>query len=195
MPRNREEIRRRLQLAALEMYREQGYELTTAAEIAAKAGVTERTFFRHFPDKREVLFDGDAGFSDALASAVYNAPPALGPWETLLCAFRSVEHLFIENRSFSEPRRRVIARSPALQEREMAKARSMITALATALCKRGVPENRANLAAQMGVAALGHAVTMWLDDAPGDAPGDLDDHIARAFHEVRDLSSPISEKV
>jgi AcrR family transcriptional regulator len=191
MPRNREEVRRRLQLAALELYQERGYELTTAAEIAAKAGVTERTFFRHFPDKREVLFDGGTVLSDALTNAVHNASPALGPWDTLFYAFRSVEHLFIENRSFSEPRRRVIACSPALQEREMAKVRSLIAALTSALCERGVHENLAKLAAQMGMAALGHAVTTWLDDTSGD----LGDHIVRAFHEVRDLSSSSSETV
>ena len=74
MPRNGDEVRKRLQWAALELYRERGYEETTAAEIAAKAGVTERTFFRHFPDKREVLFDGDAAFTEEVTTAVRNAP-------------------------------------------------------------------------------------------------------------------------
>src|SRR5277367_1901965 len=138
MPRNREEVRRRLQTAALQLYRERGYDRTTTAEIAAKAGVTERTFFRHFPDKREVLFDGDAAFSEALTSAVRHAPAALGPWDTLFLAFSSVKQMFVDNRPFSEPRQRVIASSPALQERAMAKTRSLIAALASALCERGV---------------------------------------------------------
>jgi AcrR family transcriptional regulator len=185
MPRNGKEVRRRLQLAALELYRDRGYEQTTAADIAARAGVTERTFFRHFSDKREVLFDGDAAFTDALTSAVRHAPPALGPWDTLFLAFRSVEPMFVENRPFSEPRQRVIASNPALQERALAKTRSLIAALASALCERGVPDHLANLAAQMGMATLSHAVTSWLDDGPGD----LGDHIVRAFHEVRELSS------
>src|ERR1700757_4365985 len=107
MPRDREEVRRRLQLAALDLYRERGYEETTAAEIAAKAGVTERTFFRHFSDKREVLFDGEAVLKPALVQAVAAAPEKLGAWETLFWAFRSVEKLFIENRPFSEPRQKV----------------------------------------------------------------------------------------
>ncbi len=187
MPRNGEEVRRRLQLAALELYRERGYEQTTATEIAAKAGVTERTFFRHFPDKREVLFDGEATFGDALTSAVRNAPPALGPWDTLFRAFRSVEHIFLENRPLSEPRRRIIASSPALQERELAKARSLIASLASALCERGVPGHQATLAAQMGMAALSHAFATWLDEGSRD----LGEHIVRAFHEVRDLSSSV----
>ena len=182
-------MRKRLQFAALELYRERGYEETTAAEIAARAGVTERTFFRHFPDKREVLFDGDAAFSEALTSAVRHAPPALGPWDALFLAFDSVKHMFVENRPFSEPRQRVIASSPALQERAMAKTRSLITALSSALCERGTPAQLANLAAQMGMATLSHAVAAWFEDGPSD----LGEHIVVAFHEVRDLSSSSTE--
>src|SRR6201996_7685044 len=107
MPRDGEKVRKRLQWAALELYRERGYEETTAAEIAAKAGVTERTFFRHFPDKREVLFNGDVAFVEALSAGVRNAPSVLGPWDTLQFAFTTVKHIFVENRSFPEPRHRV----------------------------------------------------------------------------------------
>ena len=185
MPRNAEEVRKRLQFAALELFRERGYEETTAAAIAARAGVTERTFFRHFPDKREVLFDGGAALSEALTSAVRHAPPALGPWDTLFFAFNSVKQMFVENRSFSEPRQRVIASSPALQERAMSKTRSLIAALSSALCERGVTAQQANLAAQIGMATLSHAVAAWF----ADYSIDLGEHIVRAFHEVRDLSS------
>ena len=191
MPRNREEVRRRLQQAALELYRERGYEQTTTAEIAAKAGVTERTFFRHFPDKREVLFEGEAALIDVLIRAVRDAPHELAPWDTLFRAFQSAERLFVENRPFSEPRRRVIDSSPALQERALAKTRSLIAALASALGERGVPDHLATLAAQMGMAALSHAVASWFDDGSRD----LDDHLVQAFNEVRDLSSSSSETV
>jgi len=188
MPRSGEEVRRRLQQAALELFGERGYELTTAAEIAAKAGVTERTFFRHFADKREVLFDGETVLRDILTSAVRDAPAEVGPWATLFRAFRSAEHLFIENRPFSEPRHRVIDSSPALQERALAKTRSLIAGLASALHERGVPDHVAMLAAQMGMAALGHAVACWFDDGSSD----LDDHLAQAFQKVRDLSASSS---
>ena len=191
MPRNREEVRRRLQQAALELYREHDYDLTTTAEIAAKAGVTERTFFRHFPDKREVLFEGEVAFIEVLVRAVREAPHELGPWDTLFRAFQSAERLFVENRPFSEPRRRVIDSSPALQERALAKTRSLIAALASALRERGVPDHLATLAAQMGMAALSHAVSSWFDEGSRD----LDDHLVQAFNEVRDLSSSGSETV
>jgi AcrR family transcriptional regulator len=185
MPRNGQEVRKRLQWAALELFRERGYEVTTATEIAAKAGVTERTFFRHFPDKREVLFDGDAAFTEAVTTAVRNAPKTLGPWDTLFFAFDSVKQMFIENRPFTEPRQRVIASSPALQERAMAKARSLTAAVASVLCERGLTVPQANLAAQMGMATLSHGVSAWFHDGSID----LGEHIVKAFQEARDLSS------
>lgn len=185
MPRNGEEVRKRLQWAALELFRQRGYEETTAAEIASKAGVTERTFFRHFPDKREVLFDGDTAFSESLAAAVRNAPAALGPWDTLYFAFRTVKHVFVENRPFTEPRQHVIASNPALQERATAKTRSLIGAVASALCERGLPAAQANLAAQIGMATLSHGVAAWFNNGSID----LGEHIAKAFQEARDLSS------
>jgi AcrR family transcriptional regulator len=185
MPRSGENVRRRLQQAALELFGERGYELTTAAEIAAKAGVTERTFFRHFADKREALFDGETALGDILGSAVREAPAELGPWDALFRAFRAAERLFVENRSFAEPRRRIIDSSPALQERALAKTRSLVAGLASALRGRGVAEHEATLAAQMGMAALGHAVASWFDDGSSD----LDDHLVQAFRKVRDLSA------
>jgi AcrR family transcriptional regulator len=185
MPRNGEEVRKRLQWAALELFREHGYEEVTAADIAAKAGVTERTFFRHFPDKREVLFNGDSAFSEALTMAVRNAPKALGPWDTLLFAFDSVKQMFVENRPFTEPRQQVIASSPALQERAMAKTRSLVAAVTSVLCERGLAVPEANLAAWMGMAVLSYGVAAWFNDGSID----LGEHIVRAFQEARHLSS------
>ena len=189
MPRSREEVRKRLQRAALELFGERSYEETTAAEIAARAGVTERTFFRHFPDKREVLFDGEVAFNEALTAAVRNAPKALGPWDALFLSFHAVKQMFVENRPFAEPRQRVIASSPALQERATAKTRSLTAALASTLCERGVPDLQANLIAQMGMATLSHALAAWFKDGSKD----LGEHIVRAFREVRELSSSSTE--
>lgn len=186
MPRDAEKVRRRLQEAALRLYQTRGYEQTTAADIAAEAGVTQRTFFRHFPDKREVLFGGEAEFIDALSRGVLSAPHGLGPWDTLLHACRSVEPLFIEHRSFSAPRRFIIAAHPTLQERAQTKARDVMAALASALRQRGVPDRSADLVAQMGMAAMGHAVAAWFEDGSSD----LGSYVEQAFKEVHDLSSP-----
>lgn len=145
-----------------------GYEAITAADIAIEAGVTERTFFRHFPDKRDVLFHGEAAFSEALTTAVLSAPEDLGPWDTLRVALISVKHMFIENRPFTEPRQKVIAASPALQERAMAKTRSLVAVVTSALCQRGLTEAQANLTAWMGMAAMRYGVAAWFNDSSTD---------------------------
>ena len=178
---SRKNVRARLRNAAVELYQARGYDQTTTAEIAARAGVTERTYFRHFPDKREVLFDGEAALSAALTDALAAASPELHPWEAMILAFRSAEPLFVENRASTQPKRRIIDASPALQERELAKTRALTLALASALRTRGVADRLAMLAAQIGLATLAHAVAAWLDD-PAD---DLDKHITRAVQETR----------
>lgn len=188
MPRNGEEARRRLQQAALELFSERGYEQTTASEIAARAGVTERTFFRHFPDKREVLFDGQIKLRAALTGAIAGAPETLQPLEILYWAFQSVEQVLEDNRPFSVPRQQVIADTPALQERELAKEAALTEDLVVALRHRGVDEQLATLAAQTGWAAFHYAVASWFADPSCQLRAYLDN----AFDELCRLSSPLT---
>ena len=183
MTRQEGDARVRLQQAAVELFREHGYDRTTAAEIAARAGVTERTFFRHFPDKREVLFDGQAVLIDALTASIADAPSDLGPLDTLFRAFRSVRQLLEDNRPFSKPRHEVISATPALHERELAKMASLSDTLAVALRARDVPELQAILAARAGMAAFAHATVAWLEDA---TPG-LASRLDTAERELRAL--------
>ena len=184
MPRSGDDARRRLQQATLELFRERGYDATTTAEIAARAGVTERTFFRHFPDKREALFDGEEALRDDLTDAVVRAPEELAPMDALLHAFRSVEPMLQRNRPFSEPRQEIIARTPALRERVLTKTANLTNALSAALGRRGVEEGLATLASQVGMAAFSYAANAWFDDP---TPG-LDAHLKRAFAMLRQLS-------
>lgn len=170
----------------MELYQERGFDRTTAAEIAARAGVNERTFFRHFPDKREVLFDGEADLRTALMQAVAEAPEGLEPFEVLLCAFRESARALEDNRSFSEPRWKVIAVTPALRERELAKHAILTDAVAEALRQRGVNADLADLAARTGWAAFQHAVQTWTND-PTES---LDAHLNQAFANLRALSKP-----
>jgi AcrR family transcriptional regulator len=183
VPRSGEEVRRRLQEAALVLYREHGYDATTAAEIAAEAGVTERTFFRHFPDKREVLFGGQDALRAALAQAIAGVPDATAPLAVLDQAFRAmVPHLEL-NRPFAQPRAEIIAAVPALSERQLAKIASVQDAAAEALLARGIPVRQALLAAQVGIAVFGQAVREWMPDPTADF-GSL---LTEAFHDLRDL--------
>lgn len=179
--RESDEVGVRLQRAALDLFRERGYDRTTAAEIAARAGVTERTFFRYFPDKREVLFEGEAVLRSALVASIAEAPDTLAPLDTLFLAFRSVRSLLENNRSFSKPRHDVISTTPALLEREQTKIGALADALAIALKARGATDLHALLAARTGMAAFALATTAWLDD-PSLALGE---RLDLAFGELR----------
>jgi AcrR family transcriptional regulator len=166
--------RMRLQQAAVDLFRERGFDRTTAAEIASRAGVTERTFFRYFADKREVLFDGQAVLVDALSASVADAPSGMAPLDTLFRAFRSVTPLLEDNRSFSKPRQEVISATPALHERELSKLEALSDALALALRARGVPDLPAALAARAGMSAFADATLSWLEDDQLDLAERLD---------------------
>ncbi|TCT32684.1 TetR/AcrR family transcriptional regulator [Martelella mediterranea] len=184
MPRDREKVRRRLQKAALELYGLVGYEQATAAQIAERAGVTERTFFRHFPDKREVLFDGQEELSAVLIRAVKDSPATLGTWATLRRAFEATDKIMTANGDLAEARRAAIAASPALRERELTKAMALSHALAGALNERGLSYASALLAAQLGMAAFGKAFEAWLDGG-----GDFRQQVQLVFDEVRTLTA------
>ena len=183
MAKNEDDVRTRLQEAALELFRERGYDRTTAAEIAARAGVTERTFFRHFPDKREVLFDGEAMVRATLTASIADAPAGLGSLDILLRAFRSFQPTLEDKWSYAKPRHDVISTTPALREREVAKVAALADALSAALKARGVADTRAVLAAQIGMAVFVHATSAWLDN-PEVALGERFD---LAFRELKAL--------
>ncbi len=184
MPRSGEDARRRLQGAALELWSERGYERTTTAEIAARAGVTDRTFFRHFPDKREVLFDGAGEMRDALVRAVEAAPAALSPLKALQHAFAAVGPMLEQNRDHYAVRERVIAQTPALQERQLAKMADLMGAVSAGLVARGLEEGRARLTTQAAMAAFAYATTAWT----ADSEGSLETHLDQAFETLRAVS-------
>jgi AcrR family transcriptional regulator len=186
MPRSGKHARHRLRQAALELFQERGYDATTTAEIAARAGVTERTFFRHFPDKREALFDGEHEFRDKLADGVIAAPADLDPMAALFRSFRSVEQTIRDNRAFAKPRQALIAQTPALQERVLMKTAGLINALAAALQRRGVDPLLASLAAQTGMAAFSYAASAWAED-PNSS---MEANLTRAFDQLQNLSLP-----
>ena len=178
-----DDVRTRLQQAALDLFEADGFDGTTAAAIAAQAGVTERTFFRHFADKREVLFDGEAVLRAALAAAIAAVPADVGPLDVLFRAVRSVVPAIEANRQFAKPRYAVIAATPALHERELAKIAALTATLAAILRARGVAALRAELAAQAGMAAFSQATMAWLDDPTGGLGQRLD----QAFAALKEL--------
>lgn len=158
----------RLQRAALDLFMERGFEQTTVAEIAERAGVTERTFFRYFPDKREVLFSGQDALRDVFVEAVADAPAAAAPREVMIAALDAAATWFpAERRDFARQRQSVIDANPSLQERELLKLARLATALAGALSTRGVEPCTAGLTGEMAMAVFKTAFTRWIDEADG----------------------------
>jgi AcrR family transcriptional regulator len=157
--------RERLQAAAMDLYISRGFEGTTAADIAHAVGLTERTFFRHFADKREVLFGGQDLLEQTFLDGVTAAPPDAAPLEMVACALSAAAAFFpAERRDHSRKRQTIISANPALQERELLKMASLAAAVAAALRARGVAGARATLAAESGVSVFGVAFVQWLAD-------------------------------
>jgi AcrR family transcriptional regulator len=158
--------RGRLEQAAMELYGKRGFDQTTVAEIAARAGLTERTFFRHYADKREVLFRGGETLTELLEASVAGAPDSAPPLETVAAALEQVGALIQESRGreFARARRSVIAANPELQERELSKLASWADTLAGALRERGCDDPAATLAAETGIAVFRVAFDRWVGD-------------------------------
>jgi AcrR family transcriptional regulator len=166
--------RERLQAAALELFATRGFEQTTAAEIAQSVGLTERTFFRHFSDKREVLFYGQEQFLRAFVDGVDAAPPGASPFEVIASALHEAASLFPdERRPYSRMRQSVIDQNPALRERELHKLAGLAATVAEALRGRGIGEPAATLAAQSGATVFGIAFAQWIREGESRSLADI----------------------
>lgn len=180
--------RGRLEKAALDLYGERGFEKTTVAEIAARAGVTERTYFRHFTDKREVLFSGTVDLQAMLTGAVAGAPASATPLEATAAGLETIGGVFLGDRARARSRRRqaVIQANPELRERELIKMAAFAKALAETLRERGVRDPAAALTAEAGIAVFKIAFERWLD---GPADRELPDFIRESLAALKALTS------
>jgi len=158
--------RGRLEQAALALYGERGFDNTTVAEIAQRAGVTERTFFRHFADKREVLFpsEGTRRLQELLVSAVADAPAALAPLDAIAVGLEAAAALLQERRANARQRAAIIAATPELRERELIKLAAWSTALIDTLRQRGLSDAAARLTAEVAIAIFRSAFDRWVED-------------------------------
>lgn len=181
------DARGRLEKSALELYNRQGFDATTVAEIAARAGLTERTFYRHFADKREVLFPTANPLADTLAGAAAAAPVTFSPLEVIAYALTETAPVLEERTDLARQRQAVITANPELQERELAKLAALGSMLANALRERGLETIAATLAAEIGIAAFKVAFEHWINDP---APGTLAQHFRQALATVRHLTVP-----
>lgn len=165
MPRWEPDVRSRLVQAALDLFTSQGYDATTVGDIADRAGVTKRTYNRHFPDKREVLFGGADLLRERIAGALRDAPAALPPLVAGLHAVAACEDLFGPGQH-EQLRRRddLISGSSELQEREARKLATIANTIADELTQRGTDRYTALLVADLSLAVFKQAVRLWMDD-------------------------------
>jgi len=177
----------RLAVAALDLFAERGYENTTVIDIARRAGLTKSTFFRHFQDKREVLFGGDM-MTGLVVEAIAAAPANATPLEAVACVLDAAgRDVFTPaRREFVARRRAVIAANPELQEREALKGLGLTASMTGALKRRGFPDVTSSVAAELGALASKIAYERWSDTDSGDDFGEL---ARRALGEVQAASA------
>lgn len=157
------DARERLVRAALDLFGEQGYDATTVAQIAERAGLTKSTFFRHFPDKRELLVAGQDTLATLLTEGAAAAPDSATPMETVLAALDATTAAFTPDRRELGPKlQAAIAASAELQERDTLKHVGLAAILTEALHRRGVPDPAASLAAEIGMLAFKRAYARWV---------------------------------
>lgn len=172
----------RLVVAAVDLFVEQGYDATTVAQIAERAGVTKSTFFRHFADKREVLVAGQETLSKLLASGIAEAPAGATPLEAVAAGLEAASReMGPVNRALGPRLKAAVAASNELQERDALKSVGLAVAMTDALVARGVPDPTAHLAAELGVLAFKRGYTAWSE-------GDRDDGTTLAHHALAALA-------
>lgn len=185
MPRWEPDARERFVSAALELFSDQGYDETTVAQIADRAGLTKSTFFRHFNDKREVLAAGQETLSRLFAEGIAQAPADASPLAAVAAGLENAASAMTPfNRALGPRLEAVIATSTELQERAAQKQVGMALAMADALRLRGVPDQVATTAAELGVLAFKQSFAAWVADGP-DGESDLRTLLREALDRLR----------
>jgi AcrR family transcriptional regulator len=185
MARWQPETTQRLVVAAVDLFTEQGYDATTVAQIAERAGVTKSTFFRHFADKRELLVAGQETLSRLLAEGIAGAPADATPLEAVAAGLeRASGTMGPANRELGPRLKAAVAANTELQERDALKSVGLAAAMTAALIARGVPDPTAHLAAELGVLAFKRGYAQWSEGDRDDAEG-LAPHALAALHDLR----------
>jgi len=162
------DARSRLERAAYELYLERGFDNVTVADITERVGLKPRSFFRHFPDKREVLFSGSDAFQAKVLAAITEAEPSIGPMDVVAGALAAAGAYLAEYGEPARLRAGIVAASTDLQERELIKMAALSAAITHGLRERGVDDLTATLTAQAGNAVFTTAFQRWVDDRTAD---------------------------
>ncbi|WP_263171743.1 TetR/AcrR family transcriptional regulator [Streptomyces sp. SCSIO ZS0520] len=181
----------RLVVAAVDLFTEQGYDATTVAQIAERAGVTKSTFFRHFSDKRELLAAGQETLSRLLAEGITEAPADATPLQAVAVGLEHASSAMgPTNRELAPRLRAAVAASTELQERDALKSVGLAAAMTAALAARGVPDPTAHLAAELGVLAFKRGYARWSESHEDDAGG-LAPYALTALEELRTATASL----
>jgi AcrR family transcriptional regulator len=182
------DARGRLERAAMELFQERGYGHTTVADIAARADLTERTFFRYFADKREVLFSGAKELEAGIVARIASAPEGVAPLDAVVTSFAAAGAELEERRDLGYVRARyaLVTQHAEIQERELIKMASLAAATTKALHARGVAEPEASLVAEMGLAVFKIGFERWVRQR---RPRDLAGHIRSAADALRTVAA------
>jgi AcrR family transcriptional regulator len=178
--------RGRLEQAALELFIERGFEQTTVTEIARRAGLTQRTFFRHFADKREVLFWGQGALQELFVSTITGAPDSAAPLDAVAAALEAAGAVLQERHESARQRQAIINANAELRERELIKLAALASAIAGALRERGVSDPTASLTAEAGIAVFKIAFERWVN---GTGQPDLPKVIRESLDELRAVTA------
>jgi AcrR family transcriptional regulator len=178
----------RLVKAAMELFVERGYDRTTVQEIAARAGLTERTFFRYFTDKREVLFSGSKELEKSIVERIVGAPRDASPLAAVAAAFEAAGAELEETRDlqFVRARYALVTNHADVRERELIKMAGLAVAVTKALRARGVPEPAASLTAEAGIAVFKVGFERWVTER---RPRDLPAHIRAAVDALKAVTA------
>ncbi|MGH3279901.1 MAG: TetR/AcrR family transcriptional regulator [Trebonia sp.] len=183
--------RERLIVAAVDLFTEQGYDATTVTQIAERAGVTKSTFFRYFPDKRELLVAGQETLSRLLAEGIAEAPAGASPLEAVAAGLKLASGAMGPmNRDLGPRLKAAVAASAELQERDALKSVGLAAAMTTALIARGVPDPTAHLAAELGVLAFKRGYVEW-SEGDRDSERELAHYALAALDELRAASASL----
>ncbi|WP_039628864.1 TetR/AcrR family transcriptional regulator [Streptomyces sp. 769] len=183
--------RERLVVAACDLFTEQGYDATTVAQIAERAGVTKSTFFRHFPDKRELLVAGQETLSRLLTEGIAEAPGRATPLEAVAAGLeRASSAMGPVNRELAPRLKAAVAASAELQERDALKTVSLAAAMTAALVARGLSDPTAALASELGVLAFKRGFAEW-SEGDRDDKDELAGYVLAALDELRAVSASL----
>ncbi|WP_433574970.1 TetR/AcrR family transcriptional regulator [Nocardia brasiliensis] len=181
----------RLIAAALELFVAHGFDQTTVADIAARAGVTQRTFYRQFTDKREVLFWGQERLTATLVAALDAVPENVTPLDAVVEAIAAAAEFFGDQTAGPRMRHQVITANAELRERELLKMAMLADALTQALGRRGVAPATAELAARTAVAVFEVAFTRWIQETPARQFAQVVDEV---YLELQGLTSTVDAR-